>query len=406
MLPNGVRRRSVPWRRKRRPAQGRVARPSLRLPVKSPAETAVTVTVASEETAKVAGLRYVSDERAGITRRRSGKSFRYTGPKDSPVRDVDTLSRIRRLAIPPAWKDVWICPLENGHLQATGRDARGRKQYRYHPHWREVRDEVKYERVLAFGAALPRIRRRVSRDLRRKDLGRERVLASLIRLLETTLIRVGNDEYAQQNRSYGLTTMRNRHAKVRGCRIVFEFVGKSGKRHRVDLENPAVAKVVRRCQDLPGQDLFEYVDENGEVRNVHSEDVNDYLREIATQDFSAKDFRTWAGTVLAAVALREFEQFTSQRQAKRNLAQAVEAVAKMLGNTPTICRKCYVHPAILDGYMAGETIASLKDSADQKLGSLLRKLRPEEAAVMMFLWDRLAQAKKAGGARRLGRPVS
>ena len=350
---------------------------------------------ANPAAAKAAGLRYVSDARPGITRRRAGKAFAYIGPDGKNVRDLETLRRIRSLAIPPAWSDVWICPFENGHIQATGRDARRRKQYRYHPRWREVRDESKYNRVLAFGEALPRIRRRVSADLRRHGMSRERVLATVARLLETTLIRVGNDEYAQHNGSYGLTTLRNRHAKVRGGQIRFEFKGKSGKRHRIDVQDARLAKLVRRCQELPGQELFGYVDADGAVRDVTSEDVNTYLREIAGEDFSAKDFRTWAGTVLAAIALREFEEFTSQRQAKRNVTQAIEAVAKMLGNTAAICRRCYVHPAILDGYLTGQTIATIQQRADEHLRKSLSKLRPEEAAVMMLVRERLADSSHA-----------
>ncbi len=350
--------------------------------------------------AKAAGLRYVSDERPGIARRIKGKSFTYSSPDGATVREAETLRRIRSLVIPPAWKEVWICPVDNGHIQAVGRDARGRKQYRYHARWREVRDEAKYERVLAFGEILPRIRRRVSADLRRRGMSREKVLATVVRLLETTLIRVGNDEYAQQNGSYGLTTLHNRHVKVRGSEITFEFKGKSGKRHRIDVRDARLAKLVRRCQELPGQDLFGYVDDAGEVRDVTSEDVNAYLREIAGEEFSAKDFRTWSGTVLAAIALREFEKFNSEKQAKRNVVQAIEAVAKMLGNTPTVCRRCYIHPAILDGYIAGQTIATLQQSAEQSLRGSLAKLRPAEAAVMMLLRERLAGAKRAGGSQR------
>ncbi len=352
------------------------------------------------EVAKSAGLRYVADDRPGITRHRRGKTFTYRAPGGAVVRAAETLRRIRSLVIPPAWTEVWICPQENGHIQAVGRDARGRKQYRYHPRWREVRDESKYSRVVTFGEALPRIRRRVNADLRRRGMCREKVLATVVRLLETTLIRVGNDEYAQQNGSYGLTTLHNGHAKVRAGQITFEFKGKSGKRHRIDVRDPQIAKLVRRCQDLPGQDLFGYVAEDGAVRDVTSDDVNTYLRDIAGEEFSAKDFRTWAGTVLAAVALREFEEFSSVKQAKGQIVQAVEAVAKMLGNTPAVCRRCYIHPVILDGYLTGQTIATLQQSAEQRLRGSLAKLKPEEAAVMMLLRERLAQAKRAGGTRR------
>jgi DNA topoisomerase-1 len=282
----------------------------------------------------------------------------------------------------------------------VGRDARGRKQYRYHPRWREARDETKFSRVLAFGDALPRLRRRITADLRQRGMSRAKVLASVVRLLETTLIRVGNDEYAQQNGSYGLTTLHNRHAKVRGTQITFEFKGKSGKQHRIDVRDPQLARLVRRCQELPGQELFGYVEEDGTVRDVTSEDVNGYLRDIAGDEFSAKDFRTWAGTVLAAIALREFEEFSSEKQAKRNVVKAIEAVAKMLGNTAAVCRRCYIHPEILDGYIAGQTIDTLSQAAEQRLRGSLARLRPSEAAVMMLLRERLAHAKRAGGKQR------
>lgn len=367
-------------------------------------ETAVT---SAPVAAHSAGLRYVSDARPGISRHPQGKGFTFRAPDGRTICDPATLRRIRGLVIPPAWTDVWICPLENGHIQAVGRDARGRKQYRYHARWREVRDESKYTRLLAFGEALPRIRRRVSADLRRRGMTREKILATVTRLLETTLIRVGNDEYAQQNGSYGLTTLHNRHARVRGGQITFEFRGKSGKRHQGDVHDPHVARLVRQCQDLPGQDLFGYVDADGTVRDVTSEDVNAYLRDIAGAEFSAKDFRTWAGTILAAIALREFEEFASQKEAKRNVGRAVEAVARMLGNTAAVCRRCYIHPAILDGYIAGQTIATLRRSAEQRLRGSLARLRPEEAAVMMLLRERLAQAEEQSGPQRaasLARP--
>ena len=356
--------------------------------------------VTTAKLATAADLRYVSDSRPGITRRSRGKNFEFYGPDGKKITDTGTLRRIKRLSIPPAWREVWICPQENGHIQAVGRDDRGRKQYRYHERWTQVRDETKYGRMMAFAGALPRIRRRVDADLRKKGMSREKVLAAVVRLLETTLIRVGNDEYAQQNRSFGLTTLRNRHAKVRGAEITFQFLGKSGKPHRISLKEPRLAKLVRRCQDLPGQELFGYVDDTGTIRDVTSEDVNAYLREASSADFTAKDFRTWAGTVLAAVALREFSSFTSKREAKKNITQAIEAVSRMLGNTPAICRKCYVHPTVFDSYLAGQTIATLKQNAKRKLRTGLSKLRPDEAAVMMLLRDRLAMAEK-NGARRV-----
>jgi DNA topoisomerase-1 len=311
-------------------------------------------------------------------------------PGGTAVKAAEELTRIRRLAIPPAWTEVWICPAANGHIQATGRDARGRKQYRYHAQWREVRDSTKYDRVLAFGKVLPAIRRRVAADLRRPGMPREKVLATVVRLLETTLIRVGNDEYAAANGSYGLTTLHNRHARVSGDTTTFEFKGKSGKKHRIDVRDRTLVKLVRRCQDLPGQELFGYFDKDGTARDVTSEDVNRYLREIAGDGFSAKDFRTWAGTVLAATALRELKMFHSESQAKRQINQAVEAVARILGNTPAICRKSYIHPHVFDCYFAGETICA-STQTDRRSGA---GLRPDELAVMSLLRRRGAQRAK------------
>lgn len=334
-----------------------------------------------------AGLRYVLDEGPGITRRQRGGTFVYHLPSGARLRDKPTLQRIRALAIPPAWTEVWICPSENGHIQATGRDARGRKQYRYHARWRAVRDASKYERVLAFGAVLPRIRQRVAADLRRKELSREKVMATIVRLLETTLIRVGNDEYAQQNGSYGLTTLHNRHARVNGTQITFSFKGKSGRQHQIGVKDPRLARLVRRCQELPGQQLFEYLDEAGAVHAVTSDDVNAYLRDIAGDEFSAKDFRTWAGTVHAAVALSTFEKFHSTSEAKKQVVQAIEMVADKLGNTAAVCRRCYIHPAILDGYMTGQVIATIPEQGLRKAAA---KLRPEEAAMMAMLKRRRA----------------
>ncbi len=335
-----------------------------------------------------AGLRYVLDQRPGITRRRHGTTFVYHLPSGARLRDKPTLHRIRSLAIPPAWTDVWICPLNHGHIQATGRDARRRKQYRYHPRWRAVRDASKYERVLAFGAVLPRIRQRVAADLRRKDLSRQKVMATIVRLLETTLIRVGNDEYARQNGSYGLTTMHNHHAKVHGTQITFSFKGKSGRRHQIDVKDPRLAKLVRRCQELPGQHLFEYLDEAGSVHAVTSDDVNAYLRDIAGAEFSAKDFRTWAGTVQAAVTLSKLEEFHSLSEAKQQVVHAIELVAERLGNTPAVCRRCYIHPAILDAYIARQTIPVRPEPSGQHRRSTAVKLRPEEAAVLALLRKR------------------
>ena len=346
--------------------------------------------------ARAAGLRYVSDHEPGIRRCVSGKTFRYLDQTGRTIRDPSILRRIKSLVIPPAWTEVWICLREDGHIQAVGRDARGRKQYRYHPRWREVRDEAKYGRMMAFAHALPAIRRRTAAHLRQRGMPRNKVLAAVTSLLETTLIRVGNDEYAQTNRSYGLTTLRNRHAKVRGTNVTFKFVGKSGKEHAINLSDAKLATIVRRCQELPGQELFAYETEDGTVRDVTSEDVNTYLREIAGDKFTAKDFRTWAGTVLAAIALREFDRFNSSREAKRNITRAIEAVAKLLGNTPAICRKCYVHPGVLDCYLQGQTIATLRAEADRRIARSLSKLKPDEAAVMMMLRERLVTADEGG----------
>jgi DNA topoisomerase-1 len=343
--------------------------------------------------AKSAGLRYVSDEKPGITRTGSAKSFRYIGPDGRVVRDAATLGRIKRLAIPPAWTKVWICPYPHGHIQATGRDDRGRKQYRYHPDWRTVRDETKYERMIAFGQALPKIRRRVQRDLSRPGLGREKVLATMVRLLETTLVRVGNEEYARANGSIGLSTMRDQHVKIEGSVMRFAFKGKSGKFHRIALRDPRLARIVRQAQDLPGQELFQYLDDDGEQRTVNSEDVNAYLRDIAGHEFSAKDFRTWAGTVLAALALREFTAFKSKAEAKKNLVHAIERVAERLGNTPAVCRKCYIHPVVLQSYLDGKTVELLRARAEDALGHNLAALSGAEGAVLGFLRERLRQPK-------------
>lgn len=344
--------------------------------------------------ARKAGLHYVSDKRPGISRRRRNDVFYYTDAGGRRIRDQATLNRLRSLAIPPAWTEVWISPDAQGHIQATGRDARGRKQYRYHPDWRQYRDENKFEHMVAFARVLPRIRRRVQRDLKQRGMPRPKVLAAVLRLLETTLIRVGNDEYARANRSYGLTTIRNKHVQVRGTSVMFQFRGKSGKDHAVQLKDRKLARIVKRCQDMPGQELLAYEDETGQIRDVRSEDVNDYLREISGGDFSAKDYRTWAGTVLAAIALREFEEVTSQVQARKNIVQAVEAVARMLGNTPAVCRKCYVHPAILDSYFEGQTIATLRRNVAGKIDRRLSRLKPEEASVLVLLQHRLKQSKR------------
>jgi DNA topoisomerase-1 len=298
----------------------------------------------------VPGIRHSTDAAPGIGRRRAGRGFSYRHANGRTVRDQATLDRIKALAIPPAWTDVWICPEPNGHLQATGRDARGRKVYRYHPRYRNRREAAKYDRLVAFASALPAIRRRVDADLSRPGLPRDKVLAAVVRLLELTLIRVGNDEYARLNRSFGLTTMRGRHATVHGTSIRFRFRGKSGREHEVDLRDRRLATVVRRCRDLPGQELFGYVDEQGELVNIKSDDVNDYLRAIDPR-VTAKDFRTWAGTVLAYRALRSLDRPETDGEAKRNVVAAIRDTARRLGNTPAVCRQAYVHPIVVDAYL-------------------------------------------------------
>ncbi len=339
--------------------------------------------------ARAAGLRYVHDDKPGIRREPAAGGFRYLGAKGEPVEDEATLARIKSLVIPPAWTDVWICPQPNGHLQATGRDARGRKQYRYHPKWRATRDEVKYERMLKFGQALPAIRAEVDRALGLPGLPREKVLATIVYLLEATMMRVGNEEYARTNKSFGLTTLRNRHVKVDGSEIAFRFRGKSGVYHKVKVQDRRLARIIARARDLPGQELFQYVDDEGETHSIDSSDVNDYLRSITGEEYTAKDFRTWSGTVLAALALQEFEKFDSEAQAKKNIVRAIESVAEKLGNTPSICRKCYVHPAVLDAYLEGTVLEVLRERTEQELTEDLHALQPEEAAVVAMLQQRL-----------------
>lgn len=358
--------------------------------MKQPENPPLTELVSPPDSARLAGLRYVSDHMPGIVREKSGAGFRYRYPTGELVREQPVLKRIRSLVIPPAWGQVWICPDPAGHLQATGRDARGRKQNRYHPRWREIRDETKYARMVAFGRALPRIRKRVKKDLAQPGLPRTKVLATVVRLLEVSLIRVGNDEYARENDSFGLTTMRDRHVKIRGSTLRFHFRGKGGKWHEVDIDDRRLAKIVKNSQELPGQELFQYIDDDGERKTISSEDVNEYIREIAGAEFSAKDFRTWAGTVLAALALQQFQKFDSQAQAKKNVVQAIEAVAERLGNTAAICRRCYIHPEVLGAYLDGTLVHTLKRSAQKQIAENLTRLRPEEAAVLALLQHRLA----------------
>lgn len=348
------------------------------------------------ESAKAAGLRYVTDAKPGIRRKRQGKGFRYVGPDGSPMHDAEVMRRIKSLVIPPAWTNVWICTNPNGHLQATGRDARGRKQSRYHPRWREVRDETKYHRMLLFGNALPAIRKRVEQDLSLPGLSREKVLAAIVRLLETTFIRIGNQEYAKENGSYGLTTMRNKHVSVKGATVTFDFKGKSGREHTIDLHDRRLAAIIKRCHDLPGYELFQYIDPEGNRHSIDASDVNEYLRQITNEDFTAKDFRTWAGTVLACAMLHELDPPETQTQAKKNVVEAIKRVANRLGNTPSVCRKCYVHPAVLESYMGGAVIETAKKDLTHEVENELEKdlnaLREEEKDLMKMLEQKLAKA--------------
>ena len=361
------------------------------------------------EAARDAGLVYASDEEPGITRRRAGRGWTYTGPDGKTITDRKELRRIKTLAVPPAWTNVWISPSPRGHIQATGRDARKRKQYRYHAAWREVRDRTKYDRMIAFGEALPKIRKRIREDLSKPGLPREKVLATIVRLIDLTYMRVGNTRYAKQNRSFGLTTMLGRHVDVTGSMMRFEFKGKSGKTHAVDLRDPRLARIVKRCQEIPGQQLFQYVDENGEHHPVNSEDVNAYVRECAGQDFTAKDFRTWAGTVLALSELRGREPAETQREVRSTINAAIEAVAGALGNTVAVCRACYVHPAVVDAYEKG-ALATLPRRRARKNGSDPDdRLRADEVTLMAFLRnlpaprtveDQLRESLKASKAKR------
>jgi DNA topoisomerase-1 len=349
------------------------------------------IIVDPKDAAESAGLRYVSDDRPGVRRKKSGKGFSYARPDGTKLSDAHVLERIRSLAIPPAWTSVWICPFADGHVQAIGRDAKGRKQYRYHPLFREVRESTKYEHVVAFADALPRVRTKVRRHMTLRGLPRKKVLATVVHLLETTLIRIGNDDYAKQNKSFGLTTLRNRHAAVDGSEVRFRFIGKSGKQWSLKVKDRRVAKIIKACQELPGQDLLQYLDQDGKQQNVTSADVNAYLKEITGQDITAKDFRTWAGTVLAALALKEVESFDTAAQAKRNLRAAIERVAARLGNTPAICRKCYVHPEVLNSYLDGSLVLEIKSQVESELRDKITGLQPEEAAVLALLRARLKQ---------------
>ena len=344
--------------------------------------------VKHRKAARHAGLRYVTDGIEGIRRQRAGKGWVYFRPSGARITDREITRRLNSLAIPPAWTDVWICPDADGHIQATARDARGRKQYRYHPQYREARDRSKFRRMLEFSEVLPRLRERLERDLRAEDLSRRQLLATVVMLLDRTLIRVGNDEYVRENRSYGLTTLRRRHLTIDGSVLRFSFRGKSGVEHSIAIADPRLARIIQRCQDLPGQELFQYLDAAKKRHLVTSDDVNDYLRDLAGRDITAKDFRTWGGTMLAAVELRRLGLAASRREADRNVIAAIDAVAERLGNTRAVCRKYYVHPALISAYLMGETVpqpAAVRRARRQR-GAALRR---DEVLVLQFLQERL-----------------
>jgi DNA topoisomerase-1 len=340
-----------------------------------------------------AGLRYVDDTRPGYTRAWKNGAFVYFNTQGKPLSDDAEIKRINALAIPPAYTDVWICPDSRGHLQATGRDARGRKQYRYHPQWRETRDATKYERMLAFSAVLPKLRARVTRDLELEGMPRDKVLATVVRLLDTTLIRVGSEEYARDNKSYGLTTLRKKHLSVKSGTLRFQFRGKSGIEHDVSVSDPRIARIIKRCMDLPGHDLFQYLDANGERHTVSSSDINDYLHEITGADFTAKDYRTWAGSVFALAALRKLA-WETVAEARKHVVGTIKEVSKILRNTPAVCRKCYVHPAVIEAFEAGEL-------ADELQPSRRSGLKSDEAMLAIFLEkDAKRRAREAARGRK------
>ena len=341
-----------------------------------------------QQSATHAGLKYVTDGVSGISRKRSGGGWAYYSPGGARITDAKIRRRLNSLAIPPAWTDVWICTDADGHIQATARDARGRKQYRYHPEYREARDRSKFRRMLEFSEVLPRLRERIERDLRTDDLSRRQLLATVVWLLDKTLIRVGNDEYARENRSYGLTTLRRRHVQIDGATLRFSFRGKSGVEHTIAVSDPRLARIIQRCRDLPGEDLFQYLDKAGKRQLVYSDDVNDYLRELTGRDITAKDFRTWGGTILAAVELRRMGAAASRREADRNIVRAIDEVAARLGNTRAVCRKYYVHPALLNAYLMGETMPDPPPirRARRHKGAALRR---DEVLVLQFLQEKL-----------------
>ena len=337
------------------------------------------------ESAHEAGLRYVRDNGPCIRRQRCGRSFRYFGADGRPLREPRHLKRIRSLAIPPAWRNVWICPSPHGHLQAVGWDVKGRKQYRYHPEYRSVRDQAKFSRMIAFGTVLANVRKTVEQDLQRRGLPKEKVLATVVRLLETAFVRIGNDEYAKANDSFGLTTLRNRHVTIEGTRLMFRFRGKSAQAHTIALTDRKLAQVVRQCQELPGYALFEYQDSDGKVCRIDSADVNRYIREIAGDEFTAKDFRTWAGTVLAARELHDAGPAANDTEAKKKVADAVKRVAKSLGNRPAASRKYYIHPAVIDAYVDGSLFPTMQQGEEQDSAYAGLGLKPEEYAVMVVV---------------------
>lgn len=346
--------------------------------------TTVVVPETPKQVAKKAGLRYVSIARPGFSRQKSGKGWIYFDTKGEKITDPAVKERINAIGIPPAYTDVWICPYDNGHIQATGLDDRGRTQYRYHPDWNEARKATKFDRMKQFGEALPKIRRQIGADCNLPGIPRDKVLATLVNLLEKTLIRVGNEEYAKENKSYGLTTMQNEHVEIEDNKITFAFKGKSKQYHKITLRDKKLAKIVQQLQDLPGQDLFQYIDEDDNLHEIHSDDINQYLQDITGQEFTAKDFRTWKGTVLAAINLMKFEPSKTETEVKRNLNEAIKAVAADLGNTPTVCKQAYIHPQLLKTYLEAKTLDSLSKCSPEQLEKY-RQLRQEEALIMVFM---------------------
>lgn len=343
--------------------------------------------ISKKEMAQFA-LRYVDDSLPGISRKRRGKSFSYYDAKGNLIKDKILIKRIKSIGIPPAYNHVWICPYDNGHIQAIGYDARNRKQYRYHNNWRAIRDQNKFEHIISFGEKLNEIRESVKKDLSKQDLSKEKVLAAVVKLLEVTLIRVGNEQYAKDNKSYGLTTLRSKHVEVQGHKITFEFMGKSKKKWNLQVNDRRIAAVAKRCAEIPGHELFKYVDKTGNKHDITSSHVNDYLHQVAGKEFTAKDFRTWAGTVLAAMALKELAA-EGETATKKHVIQAIEKVAKQLGNTPSICRKCYIHPEIINAYLDGELIDTIQQEIDEKLKTNHAHLSEEEIKVLQFLKKRL-----------------